>query len=646
MSSTRPQTQTPPRRTELLLAGALLLLAGTLRMGWPAATEFKADEARLYALALDAATGAGLPLRGIGTSVGFPNFPLSVWLYALPLWVWPHPYSAVLFTGALNTLAVAACWWLARRVWGAEAALLAALLYAASPWAIIYSRKLWAQNLLPLFVMGWAASGLLAFWEQRRSWLAAHIVLLAAALQLHYSGAALALPTLCALALTRKTFSQRALLLGILLSAVLMLPFIVYLANNRTVWSAPLLRGQTAQLDGQALQYTALVASGADIHALAGAEAAGAFQQRLPLAAWLPWLSGALLCAAIAAAWLRPTQPRILLMWLAGWWLAPLLLFTWHATDVFPHYFITTLPAPFLLVGAALGGWLAAAPPRLRWLAWSGGAVVAALQIVAWASLLQFVSSTNTPGGFGTPAGMQLAAVSSAKALARSAQLPEILVVSDGADPLTAEDAAVFDAWLRGSAHRLVDGNANAVRPANGAVVLLVRNAAPAQKLYAHWAVQTLRVELRAGEGHIAVYTLPAGAGASGALQPFAEPRTLANGVTLLGMQRTAADLQWRIVWQTGTAGGQDFHFFNHLLLADGTRVAQADAAAFSARDWRTADEVHSFFAARAPDPNAIAQLRVGMYTYPDLANVPLLDALSNPQADAATIVWPPAAAP
>ena len=152
--------RTPVRRTELLLAGALLLLAGTLRMGWPAATEFKADEARLYALALDAATGAGLPLRGIGTSIGFPNFPLSVWLYALPLWVWPHPYSAVLFTGALNTLAVAACWWLARRVWGAEAALLTALLYAASPWAIIYSRKLWAQNLLPLFVMGWAASGM------------------------------------------------------------------------------------------------------------------------------------------------------------------------------------------------------------------------------------------------------------------------------------------------------------------------------------------------------------------------------------------------------------------------------------------------------------------------------------------------------
>ena len=321
------------------------------------------------------------------------------------------------------------------------------------------------------------------------------------------------------------------------------------------------------------------------------------------------------------------------------------MLFTWHATDVFPHYFITTLPAPFLLVGAVLGSWLAAAPGRTRWLAWSACAAVAALQIIAWGSLLQFVSVTNTPGGFGTPAGMQLAAVTSAKALARSVQLPEILVVSDGADPLTAEDAAVFDAWLRGSAHRLVNGNANAVRPAAGAVVLVMPNAAPAQQLYAGWAVQTQRVPLRAGAGFIAVYALPAG-GNRAALQPFAEPRTLANGVTLLGLLRTAADLQWRIVWQTGAPGKQDFHFFNHLLLADGTRVAQADAAAFSAQQWRAADEVHSFFAASTADAAAITQLRVGMYTYPDLANVPVVDALANPQADAATIAWPQAVAP
>ena len=190
-----------------------------------------------------------------------------------------------------------------------------------------------------------------------------------------------------------------------------------------------------------------------------------------------------------------------------------------------------------------------------------------------------------------------------------------------------------------------MNGNANAVRPAAGAVVLVMPNATPAQQLYASWAVQTQRVPLRAGAGFIAVYALPAGGNRS-ALQPFAEPRTLTNGVTLLGLQRTAADLQWRIVWQTGAAGNQDFHFFNHLLLADGTRVAQADAAAFSAQQWRAADEVHSFFAASAADAAAITQLRVGMYTYPDLANVPVVDALANPHADAATIAWPQAVAP
>ena len=75
------------------------------------------------------------PLRGISSSVGFPNFPMSVWLYALPLFISPHPYAATLFTGLLNTLSVAASYWLVRRYWGPTAAIAAALLYATNPWA-------------------------------------------------------------------------------------------------------------------------------------------------------------------------------------------------------------------------------------------------------------------------------------------------------------------------------------------------------------------------------------------------------------------------------------------------------------------------------------------------------------------------------
>ena len=176
-----------PRHTELVLLVAILILAGGLRMGWPGLTEFKADEAHLMSLALDMAERQHLPIRGLGSSVGLPNFPMSVWLYALPLMVWKHVYSATLFTGLLNTVAVLGCWWFVRRYWGPAAALVAALMYAVSPWAVLFSRKIWAQNLLPLFVMVWAISAALTFVEWRRRFILLHLLSLGVAAQLHFS---------------------------------------------------------------------------------------------------------------------------------------------------------------------------------------------------------------------------------------------------------------------------------------------------------------------------------------------------------------------------------------------------------------------------------------------------------------------------
>src|SRR5574341_2504115 len=168
-----------PPQLEWTLVSVVLLLAGLLRLGWPGLTEFKQDEAHLYALALNLAEFKAFPLRGIGSSVGPPNAPMSVYLYALPLFVWKSPLAASLFVGALNTASVVVAYALARRYWGPRAALVSALLYAAAPWAVIYCRKIWAQDLLPLFVVGYVFSGLLAFVESRSRWVIAHFILLA-----------------------------------------------------------------------------------------------------------------------------------------------------------------------------------------------------------------------------------------------------------------------------------------------------------------------------------------------------------------------------------------------------------------------------------------------------------------------------------
>jgi hypothetical protein len=97
---------------------------------------------------MDFARGRTFPLLGIGSSVGLRNAPFSVYVVTPPFLLSSDPILATQYIGALNVLAVGLLYGLARRYYGATAALIAALCLAASPWAVIFSRKLWAQNAL------------------------------------------------------------------------------------------------------------------------------------------------------------------------------------------------------------------------------------------------------------------------------------------------------------------------------------------------------------------------------------------------------------------------------------------------------------------------------------------------------------------
>jgi hypothetical protein len=119
----------------------------------------------------------------------------------------------------------------------------------------------------------------------------------------------------------------------------------------------------------------------------------------------------------------------------------------------------------------------------------------------------------------------------------------------------------------------------------------------------------------------------------------FPEPNRLANGVTLVGYDRPVeveGGVRWQVHWETGAAGEADYHFFNHLMDGDGRRVGQADAAAYPARQWRTGDRVVSRYTVSRPGEAAgPLWMRTGMYTYPAVENVPVLDVAGNPCADA-----------
>ncbi len=619
---------------------ALLLLAGAARLARPDLTEFKADEGRLLSLALTTSDGDIVP-RGIASSVGFPNAPMSVWLYALPLTLWPHAYAATLFTGLLNTLAVAGVYWLARRTWGVPAALAAALLLATGPWAIVFSRKIWAQNLLPLFAVGWGIGAVLAFVEGRRPFVALHVLCLAVAVQIHPAAIGLAPATLLFLIVFRRRVAWGWLLAGGALGALTAVPYLAHLWGEWRAGELAISTGQAAAgLSLDSLRLSLGIAAGQGIEPLAGADFA------LPAGAVVArWLVVALVLAgsALAAVWAARRWPQpgaqagfIVLAWL----LAPALLFVWHRTPVYVHYFIAGLPAACLLAGMAAGAALERWPQWLRAVAWLALLLVAGLQLAGWVGLMRAVAAQPTAGGFGVPLGSKLAAAGAARRLLAASDADEVLLAGDGADAQTDDFPAEFGPLLHGVVVRTVDLNAEAVFPAGAAVVLLGDPAADgpasARALYAAAPGEVVT---------IAAYTVhalpPASAPPPAVTLPT--PALLANFVYIFGhngLRRAAGHGVWDLHWRTAdNPDPADYHIFNHLLDAGSARVAQADGAAFAGRQWRAGDTVISrFVLPLPPDARPPLSMRVGMYRFPSLASVPVLDAAANPAGEAIVI--------
>lgn len=641
---TNESTSRRNNRREVVVFLLILVIAAVARLGWPGLTEFKADEGRLLTLALRMSDGE-LAVRGISSSVGFPNAPMSVWLYSLPLFIRQHAYAATLFTGALGVAAVAGVYWLAGRYGGgATGATVAALMLAVNPWAIVFSRKIWAQNLLPAVAVAWAIAAALTFVDGRRPFIALHLLCLAVAVQIHPAAAGLAPATLLFLIVFRRRIDWRYAGLGVMLALLTAAPFLWYLGARMSVEGGlPFSSGQAAEgISLQSLRLTLDLIAGEGLRPLAGPEYRG-----LPVESLARWLwAGFVAMAAGWAVWRLYRRPderdaNFVLICLA-WLLGPVSLFAWRWTPIYIHYFIVALPAACVLAGAFFASGVEGASRGKRALAWSVCIVVAATQLASWAGILSAVSRDPTAGGFGIPLGAKLAAADAARRLAGEHDAAEILLAGDGANPDQDAFPAEFRALLHGFPVRFVDLNREAVFPVETSVVLLGSPAADeltsTRDLYLE--ASEMGETVQPGTSPFYTVALVPGAAAPALKVVLEEPALLANFVQLVGHdepREVTGGVLWDVQWRTAdNPDPSDFHFFNHLLDATGRRVAQSDAAAFAGAQWLPGDVVISRFflplPAQAPQPWT---MRVGMYRFPSLENVPILDEAANPLSDA-----------
>ncbi len=115
--------------------------------------EFKTDEAVNLLLSSRPLFGHPFTPGGTVSSVGILNPPFFNYLLFPFTLITLDPRGISFFIGLINSLSIGFLFLIIKRYYGIRIALISTILFAFSPWAILYSRKIWTQDLLaPFFV--------------------------------------------------------------------------------------------------------------------------------------------------------------------------------------------------------------------------------------------------------------------------------------------------------------------------------------------------------------------------------------------------------------------------------------------------------------------------------------------------------------
>jgi hypothetical protein len=115
--------------------------------------EYKADEALTIFALRQFFQEPQLFQAGLISSTGARNFPLFHYLLLLPGSISLDPRFLSGFIGLLNAGLIAWFYLAVKRFYHRPLALISSLIFATGPWLVIFSRKIWAQDLIPLLAI-------------------------------------------------------------------------------------------------------------------------------------------------------------------------------------------------------------------------------------------------------------------------------------------------------------------------------------------------------------------------------------------------------------------------------------------------------------------------------------------------------------
>lgn len=640
---------------------AILLVGAVLRLGAFQETLIGADQASILAAAADIADLRDFPGVGIKSSVGVMQTATIAYLAAIPLLVVRRVITVKWFFSVLDILAIAYLARAARRTLGTRAAMIAAMLYAANPWVIEFSRWIWYQTLIPTFAtFAFAAlllmldpaagipagpgtpagAGARARTTERA--VAVPIALVSATLMglVHLA----ALPWAAVLgimagivALRRKWW--RSGLLGILLCLLIAAPYLVFLVRSDFADIGIMLNSEdpatpAATWNTSSYRLTLELLTGQQV--LATPRNALWAESVLWLDAFTLILP-ALLSIAVAWAILRlvtlrralKTQTALILA--LAWSLLAPTIFARSDIHLQHFYLLFVFPAPFVLIGAGVEAWLGPQRPSERNSWRRTGALIAVTALVllaAWWTHLWLVRiSYEQQGRLRAPtrAWLMDATVDTIGEYLEAHPDGEVIILTD----FDAGGLSPFG-WMRNFLNsdrvRAVPNEGGLIIPEAETCYMLAEDADPRSLTpLSDRAVLQPQMTIPASPPWTFTCVGP---------RPEAPPvqATWENGLALLSSEidgefAAGGQLELALTWHYTAGAGEEYHLFNHLM-RDGELLAQVDGEGIPNRYWRDDDVLITYFTLQLPAelPSGDYVLRVGAYTWPGIVRTMLVD--------------------
>ena len=336
---------------------AILGLATLFRFAYFDLIRYDLDNAFPTAQAITILEGRELPLLSLRSSVGIPNPPLMSYLQTIPLALVRSPFASLFGVTALNLMVVPIVYWIGRRHFGERVALVAALLAAASPWTVFFSRLTWVQGLVPFFA---ALSAMFLFLgigtetRGRERWLMLGLITAALGGQTFILAYGLFATVAIIVVVFRRSIVTMPAVVGTLVALMIGVPFAAALLSDDQVQvsAAGLLQGAEWHADAEALEHALRLIDGFEFSLARTADFDSDLAIRSRLEQWIHFAATALF--GIGAIRLLVAVRRREQDWKPSaivllWFFTPVALMIVHPFPVHPHYLLLTIPTTGLL---------------------------------------------------------------------------------------------------------------------------------------------------------------------------------------------------------------------------------------------------------------------------------------------------------